>query len=121
VVWIGVDGWGIIGAAWGHLVGSLVFTCAFLLYVHGRTVPTTLGRLLGQGYAPGLAGVALVAIAATTAEQLFDRGAWDFLFILGVTVLLLGAHGALFVVERDDRLMAWTRLKAGWTRSQAAG
>jgi O-antigen/teichoic acid export membrane protein len=121
IVYVGVAGWGIVGAAWGHLIGSLVFTCAFLLYVHCRTVPTTLARLLGQCYAPGLAGVALVAIAATTAEQLFDRGAGDFLFILGITVLLLGVHGALFVVERDDRLMAWARLKAGWTRSQAAG
>jgi len=84
-------------------------------------VPTTFGHLLSQGYAPGLAGVALVAVAATAAEQLFDRGAWDFLFILSVTVLLLGVHGALFVVERDDRLTAWTRLKSGWSRWQAKG
>jgi hypothetical protein len=31
-----------------------------------------------------------------------------------VTVLLLGVHGLLFVVERDDRLMAWSRVKARW-------
>jgi hypothetical protein len=102
-------------------VASIVFTSIFLVYVHGRTVPTTLGRLLGQGYAPGLFGVALVAVAATAAEQLFDRGVWDFVFILGVTVLLLGVHGALFVVERDDRLLAWSRLKAGVSRWQAKG
>ncbi|MFC0250847.1 oligosaccharide flippase family protein [Massilia consociata] len=114
IVYTGVAGWGIDGAAWGHLIGSLLFTGAFLVYVHGRTVPTSLGRLLGQGYAPGLFGVALVAVAASTAEQLFDRGAWDFLFILGVTVLLLGVHGALFVIERDDRLLAWSRVKARW-------
>jgi O-antigen/teichoic acid export membrane protein len=119
IVYVGVAGWGIDGAAWGHLAASLVFTGVFLVYVHGRTVPTTLGRLLGQAYAPGLFGVALVAIAATAAEQLFDRGLWDFLFILGVTVLLLGVHGALFVVERDDRLLAWSRLKAGLSRLQA--
>lgn len=121
IVYTGVAGWGIDGAAWGHLVASTVFTSIFLVYVHGRTVPTTLGRLLGQGYAPGLFGVALVAVAATAAEQLFDRGAWDFVFILGVTVLLLGVHGALFVVERDDRMMAWSRLKSGWSRWQAKG
>lgn len=121
IVYVGVAGWGIDGAAWGHLLASLVFTSVFLVYVHGRTVPTPLARLLGQGYAPGLFGVALVAIAATAAEQLFDRGAWDFLFILGVTVLLLGVHGALFVVERDDRLLAWSRLKTGWSRWQARG
>jgi O-antigen/teichoic acid export membrane protein len=114
IVWFGVAGWGIDGAAWGHLAGSVLFTAAFIVYVHGRTVPTSLARLLSQGYAPGVAGVALVAIAASTAETLFDRGVAEFLFILGVTVLLLGVHGLLFVVERDDRLMAWSRVKARW-------
>ena len=114
IVWFGVAGWGIDGAAWGHLAASVLFTAVFIVYVHGRTVPTSLARLLSQGYAPGVAGVALVAIAASTAETLFDRGVAEFLFILGVTVLLLGVHGLLFVVERDDRLMAWSRVKARW-------
>ena len=84
-------------------------------------MPTGLGRLLGQGYAPGLVGVALVAVAATTAEGLFDGGAWDFAFILASTALLLAVHGALFVLEREDRLLAWTHLKACWARCPAAG
>ena len=118
IVYVGVAGWGIDGAAWGHLIGSTLFTGAFLVYVHGRTVPTGLGPLLAQGYAPGLAGVALVAVAATAAETLFDRGVAEFLFILGATLLLLGVHGLLFVVERDDRMLAWSRVKA---RLQPAG
>lgn len=118
IVYIGVAGWGIEGAAWGHLAGSLLFTTAFVVYVHGRTVPTSLARLLAHGYAPGLVGVALVAVAATAAEQLFDNGLADFLFILATTVALLAAHGALFVIERDDRSLAWARVKA---RRQAAG
>jgi len=61
IVYAGVAGWGIDGAAWGHLIGSVLFTSAFLAYLHGRTVPTTLPRLPGQGYAPGLPGLALGA------------------------------------------------------------
>jgi O-antigen/teichoic acid export membrane protein len=114
IVYLGVAGWGIEGAAWAHLAGSLLFTTAFVIYVHGRTVPTSLARLLAHGYAPGLVGVALVAIAATAAEQLFDRGLADFLLILSMTVCLLAAHGFLFVIERDDRLLAWSRVKARW-------
>ena len=120
-MYVGVAGWGIEGAAWGHLVGSLVFTTAFLAYVHGRTVPTRLARLVALGYAPGLLGVALVAAAAVTAEGLFDGGARDFVLILGMTALLLGVHGLLFVLERDDRRQAWARLKSCWARCQAAG
>lgn len=118
IVYVGVAGWGIDGAAWGHLVGSTLFTTAFLLYVHGRTVPTSLGRLVANGYAPGLVGVALVAIAASAAETLLDSSLLDFILILGATVVLLGLHGLLFVAERDDRHMAWARFKA---RRQPAG
>ncbi|UVW29930.1 oligosaccharide flippase family protein [Massilia sp. H6] len=121
IVYAGVAAWGIDGAAWGHLLGSLVFTTGFLAFVHGRTVPTRLGRLLGQGYAPGLLGVLLVALAATAAKHWFDPQAWNVVFILGSTVLLLALHGALFVLERDDRRLAWACLKACWTRYPAAG
>ncbi|WP_020652582.1 oligosaccharide flippase family protein [Massilia niastensis] len=114
IVYLGVAGWGIVGAAAAHLAGAILFTTAFLVYVHGRTVPTALPRLLAHGYAPGLAGVALVAIAATAAEHMFDQGLADFIGILAVTVILLGVHGFLFVVERDDRLLAWARVKARW-------
>jgi O-antigen/teichoic acid export membrane protein len=117
IVYLGVAGWGIEGAAWGHLAASLVFTAAFLCYVHGRTVPTALGRLAAHGYAPGLAGVALVATAASAAESLLDSSAPDFVLILLATVLLLGLHGVLFVIERDDRDLAWARWK---TRRQPA-
>ena len=112
LVYLGVAGWGIDGAAWGHLAGSLLFSGAFLLVVHGRTVPTSLARLAVHGYAPAAAGIVPVALAAATAETLFDGGARDFALILGATVLLLAAHGFLFVLERDDRLQAWRSLKA---------
>jgi O-antigen/teichoic acid export membrane protein len=112
IVYLGVAGWGIIGAAWGHLAASSAFTVIFVAYVHGRTVPTSLARLVAHGYAPTFLGVALVAFSATMAERLFDHGPFDFAFILLSTAVLLGLHGALFVVERDDRLQAWSRVKA---------
>ena len=117
LVYAGVAGWGIDGAAWGHLATSLLFATAFLVYVHGRTVPTPLRRLLVHGYAPGLAGIAPVAMAAGAAEALWGDSLGAFVAILAATALLLALHGALFVIERDDRDLAWTRLK---TRCQPA-
>lgn len=117
MVYAGVAGWGILGAAWGHLATSLLFATAFLVYVHGRTVPTPLRRLLVHGYVPGLAGIAPVAIAAGAAEALLDDSLGAFLAILAAAVLLLALHGALFVIERGDRDLAWARLK---TRCQPA-
>ncbi len=117
-VYVGVAGWGIAGAAWAHLAGALLFSGAFLLYVHGRTVPTPLGRLLLHGYLPGLTGVALVAIAAGMAERLLGGAPLDLVLVMSATVLLLVLHGALFVVAPDDRDLAWSRWRS---RRQGAG
>ena len=117
-LYLGVAGWGIVGAAWGHLAAALLFTGAFLLYVHGRTVPTPLGRLLVHGYLPGLAGVALVAVSANAAERLMGGGLRDVMLVMGVTVVLLALHGALFVIAPDDRELVWSRWRA---RRQQAG
>jgi len=112
IVYVGVAGWGIAGAAWGHLGASVLFTLAFLAYVHGRTVPTSLLRLCTRAYLPGMMGAAGVALAASLAEHWFHRGALDFALILVSTLALLGLAGMLFVVERDDRRWAWARVKA---------
>ncbi|GGE67367.1 oligosaccharide flippase family protein [Massilia psychrophila] len=112
MVWLGVACWGIDGAAWGHLAASLLLSTAFIVYVHGRTVPTDLRRLLLRGYAPTLYSVLGVALFAALAEHLFARTAFDFVFLLAVTVALLFMVGMLFVIDKDDRLVAWTRVKA---------
>jgi O-antigen/teichoic acid export membrane protein len=112
IVWLGVARWGIDGAAWGHLAAALLFSSAFIGYVHGRTVPTALRRLLLRGYAPTLYGVLAVALFAALAERLFARTAFDFVFLLAATVALLFTVGMLFVIDKDDRLLAWSRVKA---------
>ena len=112
IVYAGVAGWGIVGAAWGHLVAATVFTLAFLVAVHGRTVPTTLARLCRQAYLPGMAAAASVALAAGLAERLFDRSLVDFVLIVATTLGLLALLGMVFVVEPTDRRWAWSRVKA---------
>jgi O-antigen/teichoic acid export membrane protein len=112
IVYVGVAGWGIVGAAWGHLVAATLFTLAFLVAVHGRTVPTTLARLCRQGYLPGMGAAAGVALAASLAERWFDRSVPDFIVIAGMTAGLLVLLGMLVVAEPPDRRWAWSRVKA---------
>lgn len=112
VVWLGVARWGIDGAAWGHLAASLLFSAAFIGYVHGRTVPTALRALLLRAYAPTLAPVLAIGLCAALAERRFVRGAFDFAFLLAATAALLLIAGMLFVVDKDDRGLAWSRVKA---------
>jgi O-antigen/teichoic acid export membrane protein len=111
VVYLGVAGWGIDGAAWGHLLASSLLTCAFLLVVHGRTVPARLGELVRSAYLPGMAGVALVALAAHVGKRLFDSGVRDLALLVLLTGALLLAYGGLCVIEKGDRERAWARVK----------
>jgi O-antigen/teichoic acid export membrane protein len=112
IVYLGVAGWGIVGAAWGHLAASVVFTLAFLVVVHGRTVPTTLARLCVQGYLPGMGAAACVALVAGAAQRWFDRGVADFVLVAAMASGLLACLGMAFVVEAPDRRWAWARVKA---------
>ena len=112
IVYAGVAGWGIVGAAWGHLAASSVFTLAFLVVVHGRTVPTRLARLCAHAYLPGMGAAGAVALAAALAERWFDRGVADFVLVAAMTAALLALLGAVFVVEPPDRRWAWARVKA---------
>jgi O-antigen/teichoic acid export membrane protein len=111
VVWLGVDGWGIAGAAWGHLIASVLLTCAFLVAVHGRTVPARLADLARHAYLPSVFGVGLVAVLATAGNRMFDGGPLDLVLLVLLTMALLFAWGALFVIEKDDKLLAWSRVK----------
>lgn len=111
LVYLGVAGWGIDGAAWGHLIASSVMSCAFLAVVHGRTVPTSLGALVRRAYLPGMAGVGVVALAAHAGNRLFDRGPLDLALLLLATAAALLAFGLLFVLDAGDKDMLRARLK----------
>jgi len=111
VVYAGVAGWGIEGAAWGHLLASVLLSGAFLVAVHGRTVPARLGDLMRASYAPGALGVVAVALVAHVANGACG-GPLDRLVLVLLTTALLGVYGVLVVVERDDRDRAWSRMKS---------
>lgn len=111
VVYLGVAGWGIDGAAWGHLIASILLTCAFLAAVHGRTVPARLGDLARQAYLPSVFGVGLVALLAAAGNRLFDGGPLDLVLLVLLTMALLFAWGMLFVIEKNDKMLAWSRVK----------
>ena len=111
IVYLGVRVGGIDGAAFAHLAASLIFSVAFLGYVHGRTVRTSLRELLVCSYFPTFIGVALIALAARLADNRLAETVANFAWLLMATMALLFAYGMLFVIERGDRDAAWLRVK----------
>lgn len=49
---------GIIGAALGHLTASILMNIAFLVHIHGKTIPVAFMRVIRFGYVPSLSSAA---------------------------------------------------------------
>jgi hypothetical protein len=67
--------------------------------------------LLRQAYLPSVFGVGLVALLASAGNRLFDDGLPGLVLLVLLTMALLSAWGALFVIEKDDKDLAWSRVK----------
>jgi O-antigen/teichoic acid export membrane protein len=116
VVWAGVAWFGIDGAAWGHLLASVLLTAAFLVAVHGRTVPTALSELALRAYLPSALGVTAIALAAAYGRTLVANGLRDLVLLVLLTMALLFAYGATCVIDKDDKTLAWSKLRLLWGR-----
>lgn len=118
LVWLGVSRFGIDGAAWGHLATSTVLSAGLLVVVHGRTVPSRLSDLVSHAYLPSLFGVGLVALAAWLLRPLARPGVLDLVLLVLLTGVLLAAAGALFVLDRNDKALALSKLRSLLSRGQ---
>jgi hypothetical protein len=92
-------------------LASVVLALAFLVVVHGRTVPTRLSVLVSQAYLPSAFGVGLVALGAVLALPLARASTRELALLVLVTAALLAACGALFVVDKHDKSLAWAKVK----------
>ncbi|WP_077037728.1 oligosaccharide flippase family protein [Pelomonas sp. KK5] len=110
-VYVGVIAWGINGAAAGHVASALLMTAAFVLYVHGRSIPCEAGELWRRSYVPMLPlllGAGLLAWLVARMEPLslialLAAGA-------GASALLLAA-GLRWVLLPDDRAALQARAR----------
>lgn len=111
-VYAGIRAAGIDGAAWGHLVASILLSAAFLYYVHGRTVPVTLPAVARAAYLPAGVGLVLIAVAAVALQNVAGPGPLALVAAAGATAMLLAGYGALVVARPGDR----ARVRALWRR-----
>jgi O-antigen/teichoic acid export membrane protein len=111
MVWVGTSQYGIIGAAGAHLLCSILMTLLFLIYVHGRTVPTSLQETLRLCWAPSayICGTALLLMLPIRWVLPISLSGLIWLAsISGITLLLAGWF---FIARMDERavLLSFTR------------
>jgi O-antigen/teichoic acid export membrane protein len=111
----GVHWAGLYGAALAHLAGSLLVGLAFLVYVHGRTVPFPLGTLIARAYArpaaalvaPTLAGLAIVRAGAPGWPAFLGGG------VVMSTALAVSAYAFVLTPAHRQALAATVRRAIG--------
>lgn len=111
LVYIGTAGWGIVGAATGHLVSSALMGAAFLLFVHGRTVPIAFAETLRQGFGRSLIVGAAIIGALLPLKWTLPESVLATLGVVTLAGLVLGVAGLFLIVGSDDRnaMLAFAR------------
>jgi O-antigen/teichoic acid export membrane protein len=108
MVYLGTVFGGITGAAAGHLLSSVVLGAAFLLFVHGRTVPIALADTLRHGFGRSLAVGALIICVLLPLKWLAPVGLASTVAIVAAAVLTLGLAGLFLIVSVDERAAVMT-------------
>lgn len=111
LVYLGTTYWGIIGAAGAHLAASLMMGAAFLLFVHGRTVPIAFSETLRQGFGRSIAIGAAIIVLLLPLKWLLPDGVLATLGVLALAGVTLALAGLFFIVGTDDRaaMLAYAR------------
>ncbi|HYD62470.1 MAG TPA: oligosaccharide flippase family protein [Noviherbaspirillum sp.] len=115
MVYIGTTTGGIVGAAAGHLLSSLVLGVSFLLFVHGRTVPIAFGETLRNGFGRSLAVGFLVICVLVPVKWFVPDGLFGTVAVVSAALLSLALAGVFFIIGVDERaamLAAARRLRS---------
>jgi len=115
-VWVVVQSHGILGVAWAQLAVSVVMVSGFLVWVHRRVLPATMGDYLRVVVLPCLLPW-LLACAAAFIGLNHDPMPLQWMFGAGLAaVLLLLAYGWWVVLSAEHRAsvaaLAYGRLRA---------
>lgn len=96
----------IVGAAWGHLLSAVVMSAAFVIHVHGRTVPVSLRDLVVKSWSAPMLGATAVAVLTAWAFRHSTGGVQQLAGLVAAATALLALYGWLVVVLPADRQAA---------------
>lgn len=89
----GVWAFGIEGAAGAHLAASVLMSAAFVVFVHGRTVPIQLRAVLRQAYLPSIVVLLPVSFAGVAIAPWAKDGWMQLILSVAFMGLLITAGG----------------------------
>lgn len=103
LVYVGVQSAGIIGAAAGHLLASILMSASFLWFVHGRSVPISLTDMMREGLGRSLTVGLLIFGLLFPFKWLFPTGVAGTIAMAAIALVTLACAGLAFIVNVDER------------------
>lgn len=113
IVFVLVKAYGVTGAAYGQLLVSLLVPAAFLVYVHGRTVPVPLVDFLRQSVMPSLPVVGVIVGFAVFRSAAAPLGLWQTAALVLAELVAVAVYGWFGVARAADIQALRRRLRAG--------
>jgi O-antigen/teichoic acid export membrane protein len=103
LVYFGALNYGIVGAATGHLMSSLLMGVLFLIFVHGRTVPISLADTLREGMGRSLLVGLLIVGCLFPLKWLVPPSLLGTTIIASAALVALCLAGLAFIVGVEER------------------
>jgi O-antigen/teichoic acid export membrane protein len=103
LVYLGTTFGGITGAVIGHLLSSLTLGIIFLLFVHGRTVPVSIGESLRHGFGRAIAVGMLIIAVLVPLKWWVPGGLLSTVGIVSAAMVALAIAGLYFIVGVNER------------------
>lgn len=111
MLYLGVELSGSVGAAWAHFWASALMTALFVFYVHGKTVPVSLGHVMDVAYSRPAAILALTGAMAWSLSGPAIGTIWVLVLAVAITCVVLCVAGFLWVLYPGHRQLMTTRLR----------
>lgn len=95
--YIGIRYAGYVGAAWAYLISSVIFSIAFLIFVHQKSIPISLHTVYKKSYFPTVIPLIIFMITAYIfSDRPILRLAWFFTAVF-IATASLAAYGWIII------------------------
>lgn len=111
MLYVGVELSASIGAAWAHFWASALMTLLFVIYVHGRTIPIPLSRVINQAYRLPALILTLTGALAWALSGPATQAVWALILTVALTCLVMALTGFQWVLYPDHRQRMVTRVR----------
>jgi O-antigen/teichoic acid export membrane protein len=111
LIFIMTRAFGFVGAALSHLIASTISMVVFLVYIHRRSIPVTLSRVLIRGFFPSALTAIFCWVLVFCLTSPESQSLIQFVISASAVTVVYAAVGMILIVEQAHKRQIYQRLK----------